>query len=156
MNNQLKLQLENIFNTVLTNVTIKVLEELRSIIYDYVYTPIDDNNTMYERTYEFPEAYIARVTERLVKEIYFEPNYLTYDPTKYQHGNSSVDRRNMMAEILNNDSVNYDNADFGGAKNIELHNEGYWDAFFNYLETNIDKLIIQEFKKQGLNVKKVR
>ena len=61
---------------------------------------------------------------------------MTYNPSKWQHGNQNVDRREDMADILSNFQKNEEESDFGGALNVKTEYD-YWQEFQYFLYKQI-------------------
>lgn len=155
MERDLEKYLKDILNECLDEVALRVQEELKRVILEYVYNPMTP--TTYERTWQFYDSFVVELSQKLTKRIYHDPSLLKYNKDKYQHGGDSGSRTNIMAEILNDFSLNGRESDFGGALNVaqEIHSKGYWDAFLEILDNQFDKWCQEEIEKLPYGIKKV-
>lgn len=145
MDKELRNYMNDILDKCLDKVAIRVQEELRRCIIEYVYNPMEP--TVYERTWQFYDSFIVELSQKLTKRIFHDSSILKWNGNKYQHGSSERSRTDIIAQILNDNNLNGYNSEFGGALNIEFHNQGYWDAFLDILDREFDTWCQEEMNK---------
>ena len=164
---QLSANLDNILKKVTDDIVKDAYNMLIDALNKTVYIPAPQEAT-YERTYEFRDkAWVTEVKKYLkeyIGRVYFDgtkmspPSYSSN--AGYSHGNleKGIDRRTDMAWILNNWYSSALNADWVNTKGYlgAYYPGDYWDVFINNFEKSLDNLCMKNFKKYGLNIKKVR
>lgn len=143
-------------NKVVDRMSEKALSLLKEIIEEEIYKPRVPS--VYKRTYDFlNSAWFVTEVKKTVMDftstLYFDGSKMTYNPSKWQHGNQNIDRRENMADILSNFQKNEENSDFGGALNVKPEYD-YWQEFQYFLYKQIPIWFEEECKKVGLPVKK--
>ena len=116
-------------NKVVDRMSEKALSLLKEIIEEEIYKPRvpmvgKSGEPVYERTYDFLNSawFVTEVKKTMMdftSTLYFDGSKMTYNPSKWQHGNQNIDRRENMADILSNFQKNEENSDFGGALNVK-------------------------------------
>lgn len=132
MDKDLQKYMQSVLDEYLDELALVIQEKLKEHIWDYIYEPMEP--TTYERTYQFYDSWVTDLSTKLTKRILHDSSVLKYNANKYQHGGSHIDRTGMMADILNDNGLNGRNSEFGGALNVEFHEQGYWDAFLDKIE----------------------
>ena len=137
----------------ITNTLIKSKSLLTKTINETVYSPKKPQE--YERTYTFADAWQLgkrkRSARKVSQSLEYDYTIMVYDGNNNVHGNSRVDRRPIMASILENNGINKRNSDFGGALNISnSDSDNYWENFRNKLDTEIYHYLDEELGKHGL------
>lgn len=143
-------------NKVVDRMSEKALSLLKEIIEEEIYKPRVPS--VYKRTYDFlNSAWFVTEVKKTVMDftstLYFDGSKMTYNPSKWQHGNQNIDRRENMADILSNFQKNEENSDFGGALNVKPEYD-YWQEFQYFLYKQIPIWFEEECRKVGLPVKK--
>lgn len=143
-------------NKVVDRMSEKALSLLKEIIEEEIYKPRVPS--VYKRTYDFlNSAWFVTEVKKTVMDftstLYFDGSKMTYNPSKWQHGNQNIDRRENMADILSNFQKNEENSDFGGALNVKTEYD-YWQEFQYFLYKQIPIWFEEECRKVGLPVKK--
>lgn len=143
-------------NKVVDRMSEKALSLLKEIIEEEIYKPRVPS--VYKRTYDFLNSawFVTKVKKTVMdftSTLYFDGSKMTYNPSKWQHGNQNIDRRENMADILSNFQKNEENSDFGGALNVKPEYD-YWQEFQYFLYKQIPIWFEEECKKVGLPVKK--
>lgn len=143
-------------NKVVDRMSEKALSLLKEIIEEEIYKPRVPS--VYKRTYDFlNSAWFVTEVKKTVMDftstLYFDGSKMTYNPSKWQHGNQNIDRRENMADILSNFQKNEENSDFGGALNVKTEYD-YWQEFQYFLYKQIPVWFEEECRKVGLPVKK--
>ena len=116
-------------NKVVDRMSEKALSLLKEIIEEEIYKPRvpmvgKSGEPVYERTYDFLNSawFVTEVKKTMMdftSTLYFDGSKMTYNPSKWQHGNQNIDRREDMADILSNFQKNEEESDFGGALNVK-------------------------------------
>lgn len=150
-------------NKVVDKMSERALSLLKEIIEEEIYKPkvpiaSKPGIQVYERTYDFLNSawFITEVKKTMMdftSTLYFDGSKMTYNPSKWQHGNEDVDRREDMADILSNFQKNEENSDFGGALNVGTEYD-YWQEFQYLLYKQMPIWFEEECRKVGLPVKK--
>lgn len=150
-------------NKVVDKMSERALSLLKEIIEEEIYKPRvpmagKSGEPVYERTYDFLNSawFVTEVRKTIMdftSTLYFDGSKMTYNPSKWQHGNRNVDRRENMADILSNFQKNEENSDFGGALNVKTEYD-YWQEFQYFLYKQIPLWFEEECRKIGLSVKK--
>ena len=145
----------------------KAIEWLTKQVYDKLKEFIDEDiyesytPTRYERTYEFRDKawQVDEIPYEFAGEIasiiWFNPNLMSYNGSKYQHGNESEDRREKLAEILNRTIWDWSDWDFGRPTKDQIEGEyprPFWDDFMVWLSENWDSLAKKAFLKVGIKI----
>ena len=106
-------------NKVVDRMSEKALSLLKEIIEEEIYKPRvpmvgKSGEPVYERTYDFLNSawFVTEVKKTMMdftSTLYFDGSKMTYNPSKWQHGNQNIDRRENMADILSNFQKNEEN-----------------------------------------------
>ena len=93
----------------------------------------------------------VRSINKVSQSLDYDYTMMVYDGNNGVHGNFGVDRRPIMASILENNSINKRDSDFGGALNVS-NNDGnnYWEIFKKELDTQIYKYLDEDLGKYGI------
>ena len=155
--------IESKLSKVVDKMAERALSLLKEIIEKEVYEPrvpmaSKSGNPVYQRTYDFLNSawFVTKVKKTMMEftsTLYFDGSKMTYNPSKWQHGNSHIDRRKDMADILSNYMKNMEESDWGGALNIQTEYD-YWQEFQYFLYQQIPYWFEEECRKVGLPVKK--
>lgn len=126
---------------------------LTETINDKVYSPKTPKE--YQRTYTFADAWQLgdriRSRNKVSQSLDYDYTVMVYDGNSGVHGNSGVDRRPIMASILENNSMNKRNSDFGGALNVSNNDkDNYWESFKTELDKKIYDFLDEDLSKFGL------
>lgn len=150
-------------NKVVNKMAERALSLLKEIIEEEIYKPKvpmigESGNPVYKRTYDFLNSawFVTEVKKTIMdftSTLYFDGSKMTYNPSKWQHGNQNVDRREDMADILSNFQKNEEESDFGGALNVKTEYD-YWQEFQYFLYQKLPLWFEEECRKVGLPVKK--
>lgn len=113
---------------------------------------------VYQRTYEFRnkawDSYVYDFSGEIAGFIVYNPEAMSYNPEKYQHGSEYSDRRQSLAEILNR-GEDWSGWDWGrpGRGEDSVYPKPFWDDTLKFLEKNWKKMAKQAFKEAGLQIK---
>lgn len=110
---------------------------------------------VYERTYTFANAWQVGKQNKngngVSQNLEYDYDVMVYNGNDYVHGDSRIDRRPIMANILENQNANKKNSNFGGALNIKANEkDNYWEKFKSQLDTEIYKYLDNELGKYGM------
>ena len=137
----------------------EVYDELKMIIEDEVYgNKLIGNSTSiggYKRSYEFlNDAWAMNnakiISKNVVTKIFYYPKGMNGPDLNnpYRHGNFDygIDRREQLAGIINygGNTGDYDLRKFEARP--------FWDIFLKWLNTNWESLVLNNFKKAGLDI----
>lgn len=137
----------------ISNTLRKSKKLLTEKINENVYAPKTPKE--YKRTYTFANAWQlgdkVRSINKVSQSLDYDYTMMVYDGNNGVHGNFGVDRRPIMASILENNSINKRDSDFGGALNVS-NNDGnnYWEIFKKELDTEIYKYLDEDLGKYGI------
>lgn len=144
----------------ISNTLIKAKGLLTDKIEEDVYspeTPRKSSNKVkgYVRTYTFEDAWrlgkAIKDRNSVSQSLDYDYTMMIYNGEKYVHGNEKIDRRPIMASILENSKMNGKNSDFGGALNISTNErDNYWEDFKRELDTKIYIYLDKDLGKYGI------
>ena len=130
-------------NKVVDRMSEKALSLLKEIIEEEIYKPRvpmvgKSGEPVYERTYDFLNSawFVTEVKKTMMdftSTLYFDGSKMTYNPSKWQHGNQNIDRRENMADILSN----FQKLNMIIGKNFNIF---YINRFLYGLKKNVEKL----------------
>lgn len=151
---------ENFFQQVMrdcqeaiSNTLRKSKKLLTETINEKVYSPKTPKE--YQRTYTFADAWQLgdkiRSVNKVSQSLDYDYTIMVYDGNDGVHGNSGIDRRPIMANILENNGFNKRNSDFGGALNVSNNErDNYWESFKEELDDKIYDFLDEDLGKFGL------
>lgn len=153
MDSKLEQQILKDLSSVLPEVLRQSKQLLTQTINQTVYS--GKRPKVYERTYTFADAWQVGKQNKSAKGINqsleYDYDIMVYDGNDYTHGNSGIDRRPIMASILENSNINKTNSDFGGALNVKSNEkDNYWEKFKSQLDTEIYKYLDNELARYGI------
>lgn len=133
------------------------LDKLVEFIDNLVYKP--NPGSTYSRTNQFLNSFEKKNEsnmKEIIQKIYFNSDNLTHeyqsDTGWWQHGVEGLSYTDMMAQILNDKSLNQRYSQGGGATHVNYNSEMYWDEFLKYINDNFKKDFIRTCKKYGMDV----
>lgn len=135
------------------NLVQDIYTELLTFIQEDIYLAY--NPKKYERTFEFRDKAwnksVKEVANEIVGEVFYDGMNMSYNPSKFQHGNAFEDRRERLAEILNNtfwDPSKYIDSDWDFG--MEPWPKPFWGHTMAWLEDNWDTLVKNALREVGL------
>lgn len=148
-------QLNSVLAKAIDGTTQDLLEELKNIIKETVYSYDEQWDG---RTGQFGEAWeteAAQAIGDIVIGRIFPNNRLDWNPDEFQHGNIFEPVRDSgsgldgLYTILDNGANNGNNP--FGFPQTPPHD--YWDMFINYVDRNLDNIFVKNCRAVGLNVR---
>lgn len=139
--------------------TQKVYQQLMDDIDVCIYSTYEPRQ--YKRTNEFRDkAWAKKSAENIagiiMADVHYEPMNMRWDPSRYQHGNTKVDRRKDLADILNSYGRNSDDWDFGRpGKTLGIDFNPplpFWDYTLRDVEQNWDVWAKDALNKYGFKI----
>ena len=161
INNMTQLQTE--LNKRIKKAIDLITEDIYSALIEFIDIDIYSTYTpsKYERTYEFRDkawmiTSAREIANKIVGGINYSPNEMQYTPSKLIHGNKFVDRRSMLASILNRGIEDWNDWDIGRKNKgkVQDYPKPFFTDTIEWIIKNWDRLVLDAFKEVGLDIAK--